>query len=251
MDVRNVVEGFGERVSPDELRGGRRPDHFARYLFAAHLVSGRSVADLCCGIGYGSNLLHAAGARRVKGIDLDPQAISVAQRHYAGPEYEVASADHPLDLREFEVRICFEGIEHVTDPEQLLANMSGADLALISTPNADAHDEGFSGNPHHLREWTRKEVETMLSRHFSQVRMYFQWHHQDPLDQDWSLRSVAKAAIPVALKARFRPPVPSGPGDPDAPIARDYRVHPASYLSLLPPGLRYDKPLTWIAVCRG
>src|SRR5947209_20359236 len=106
MDVRNVVGGFGERISPDEITSGQRPDHLARYLFAAHFASGRSVADLCCGVGYGSNLLVAAGARRVRGIDADAEAIRVAQEHYKDPEFTVARADQPLDLRDFEVRVC-------------------------------------------------------------------------------------------------------------------------------------------------
>jgi hypothetical protein len=32
IDVRNVVGGFGERISLDELTTGRRADHFARHL---------------------------------------------------------------------------------------------------------------------------------------------------------------------------------------------------------------------------
>src|SRR5947209_8021240 len=107
MDVRNVVGGFGERISPDEITSGQRADHLARYLFAAHFAAGHSVADLCCGIGYGSNLLLAAGATRVRGVDIDRAAIRVAEHHYPGPEFVVAPADEPLDLDEFEVRVCF------------------------------------------------------------------------------------------------------------------------------------------------
>jgi SAM-dependent methyltransferase len=253
----NYVEGFGERVTPVGLTSGRYPDHFARYLFAAHFVAGCSVADLCCGVGYGSNLLLAAGAVRVKGFDLDGEAISTAKSRYAGPDFCVAAADRPLDLREFDVRVCFEGIEHVTDPDNLLANMRGADLAFISSPNASFYEGGFSGNPHHLREWTRTEFEAMLARHFSEVRMYFQWHSRDPLDQDWNIRAAAKALLPVSLKARMRPPPAE---DPNAAKQRhvpkdyrraSYRVHPATYLSVLPPGLRYATPTDWLAVCRG
>jgi SAM-dependent methyltransferase len=254
-NVENVVERFTERVSPEGLASGRYPDHFARYLFAAQFVAGRTVADLCCGVGYGSNLLLAAGAVRVQGIDLDADAISTAKRHYVGPEFAVGSVDKPLDLHDFDVRVCFEGIEHVGDPDQLLANMRGAAVALVSSPNADASEGGFSGNPHHRREWTRSGFEAMLSRHFSEVRMYFQWHWPDPFDQNWNLRAAVKAIAPIGLKARLRPPPAASAGTGEGEIPNNYRgdayrVYPASYLSVLPPGLRYGTPSDWLAVCR-
>jgi 2-polyprenyl-3-methyl-5-hydroxy-6-metoxy-1,4-benzoquinol methylase len=250
MDVRNVIDGFGERISPDEVRRGLRPDHIARYLFAAHFVSGRSVVDLCCGVGYGANLLFAAGASDVTAIDIDPEAIRVARTHYSGPEFRVARADQPLGISDCDVSVCFEAIEHVDQPEQLIANLRAARVALVSTPNAGAHEIGFSGNPHHVAEWTRGEFEMMLARHFQDVRMYFQWHHPDPLDQDWNLRTFAKAITPVGLKARLRPPPPSQASADSAPNPREYRVFPASYLSVLPPGFRYGTPVDWLAVCR-
>jgi SAM-dependent methyltransferase len=255
----NVIQGIGERITPAAVTSGGYRDHLARYLFAAHFVAGRSVADLCCGNGYGSNLLLAAGAVRVKGIDIAADAISAARRHYVGPEFEVGAADQPVDLREFDVAVCFEGIEHVTDPDQLLANMAGADLALVSTPNADFFPGGFSGNPHHLREWTRSQFEEVLSRHFSEVRMYFQWHYPDPLDLDRNIPTMVKAVVPVSLKARLRSlrVFKSKRPDPEAtalPQMGDYRANfrvlraSSLFVPRLLPG--YRKPLHWIAVCR-
>jgi SAM-dependent methyltransferase len=255
----NVTHGIGERINPAAVSSGGYRDHLARYLFAAHFVAGRSVADLCCGVGYGSNLLLDAGAVRVKGVDIAADAIAVAKQHYAGPEFELGAADQPLDLREFDVAVCLEGIEHVADPDQLLANMAGADLAVVSSPNAEFFMGGFSGNPHHRREWTRNEFQAVLSRHFSDVRMYFQWHHADPLDLDRNLLAAIKAVLPVPLKARLRslrasrsdrrePPRLPQMGDDRV----NYRVHRASALAVgrVLPGLRYGKPADWVAVCR-
>lgn len=255
----NVTRGSGERLKPAAISSGGYRDHLARYLFAAHFVAGRSVADLCCGNGYGSNLLLAAGAVRVRGIDIAADAIEVARAHYSGPEFELGAVDRPLDLGEFDVAVCFEGIEHVDDPDRLLANMRSAGLALVSSPNAEFFPGGFSGNPHHLREWTRGEFEAALSRHFSEVRMYFQWHYPDPLDLDRSMHTIAKAVLPVALKRRLRSPRAPGPvGAGAAPLAQtgddraNYRVHRTTSLLLtrLLPGLRYGKPADWVAVCR-
>jgi SAM-dependent methyltransferase len=257
----NVTDGIGERIRPSAVTSGGYRDHLGRYLFAGHFVAGRSVVDLCCGSGYGSNLLLAAGAVRVRGVDIAADAITAAKRHYVGPEFVVGGVDQPLDLRDFDVAVCFEGIEHVSDPEQLLVNMRGADVALVSSPNADFSPGGFSGNPHHLREWSGRDLEALLRRHFSDVRMYFQWHHPDPLDlPDRSIRTMVKAVAPVRLKVRVGSllgidhsrqseahPLPQM-GD----YLVNYRVHRATFLSRphLLPGLRYGKPAHWIAVCQ-
>lgn len=255
----NVTDGIGERLKPAAVTSGGYRDHLARYLFAAHFVAGRSVVDLCCGNGYGSNLLLAAGAVRVRGIDVAENAIAAARRHYPAPEFEVAAADGPLDLGGYDVSVCFEGIEHVADPDRLLANMAGTGLALVSSPNADFFPGGFSGNPHHRREWTRDEFQAVLSRHFSEVRMYFQWHYPDPLDLDRRLPTIAKALVPVSLKRRLRSlrePARAGADTAVLPQMGDdranYRVHRTTQLAIarLLPGLRYGQPADWVAVCR-
>lgn len=252
----NLTEGIGERITPAAVTSGGYRDHLGRYLFAAHYVAGRSVVDLCCGNGYGANLLLAAGATRVRGVDIAADAVASAREHYPGPEFEVGPVDEPMDLAAFDVAVCFEGIEHVTDTDRLLANMRQADVALISSPNADFFPGGFSGNPHHRREWTRTEFEAALAPHFSEVRMYFQWHYPDPLDIDRRPATLAKAAVPVSWKRRLSRAPAGEAGEPALPQAGDdranYRVHRATSLALLRalPGLRYGEPADWIAVCR-
>jgi SAM-dependent methyltransferase len=250
MDARRLVDGFAERASATDLRSGLAPDHYARYLFAAQFVSGSAVADLCCGIGYGSNLLLAAGATGVVGIDRDPEAIATARQQYPGPDFRLSRADQSLDLSAFPMRVCLEGIEHVQEPEVLLQNMEGAEIVIVSSPNAELFAGGFSGNPHHVQEWSRAEFEAMLLRHFTTVQLHFQWFYPDPLDQEWGWRAAARAAIPVSLKSRLRSSVPVNGEETNKGLPADHRVYPASYLSVLPPGLRYGKPHTWLAVCK-
>jgi SAM-dependent methyltransferase len=258
----NVTAGIGERIKPAAITSGGYRDHLGRYLFAGHFVAGRSVVDLCCGNGYGSNLLMAAGAVRVTGIDISDDAIAEAERNYPGPEFEVGAVDQPLDLPHVDVAVCFEGIEHVSDPDQLLVNMRQADLALLSSPNAGFSPGGFSGNPHHVREWTGPDFARLLSRYFSDVRMYFQWHHPDPLDvADHKFFTMVKAVVPVRLKARVGSRLGIEPRSPQPPMHAlpqtgddrvNYRVYRATFLSHphLLPGLRYGDPAHWVAVCR-
>jgi SAM-dependent methyltransferase len=204
---------------------------------------------LCCGTGYGTNLLLAADGIEAIGFDIGGDVIAAAQRRFPGPQFAVADVTSPLDLHCFDLRVCFEGIEHVADPEALLRNMSGA-LSIISTPNSDG--ESPSLNPHHLREFTLDEFRALLEPHFTSIRIYFQWGCTDPLDQAWSLRNALKAFVPMSIKRRLDPtPTTAGRGSaPTRVDALDFRPLPINYLSLFPPGLRWCTPDIWIAVCQ-
>jgi 2-polyprenyl-3-methyl-5-hydroxy-6-metoxy-1,4-benzoquinol methylase len=93
-------------------------EHRHRYEFAAALCRDRAVLDLCCGSGYGSEIL-AATAREVAGVDNDVATIDMAQATVgarAGVSFEVADAVAYLRRCErgrFEVIVCFEGLEHL------------------------------------------------------------------------------------------------------------------------------------------
>jgi SAM-dependent methyltransferase len=232
MDVRNAVDGWEERVAPEDLAGPNGAHHLARYLFAAHFGAGRSVADLCCGTGYGTNLLLASGATRALGIDASPEAVKRATESFSGPEYSVGNVTEPLGLQA-DMRVCFEGIEHVGDPAGLVDNLR-RDLppngvAIISTPNGE---RGHSGNPHHVKEFTRAELRDLLSPHFPEIGIYFQWWYPDPFDLPWRFRSLAKAVVPVKIKSLFRRPqsnvsAPAGDGPVEAISFRPLPEDPA------------------------
>src|SRR4051794_30391155 len=124
-DLRNVVDGIAERVVAEDLAATHfGAEHLARYLFAAHWAPGQNVVDLCCGVGYGTNLLLASGARRALGVDINEPAIDHATQSYQACEFILADVMQPLDLAPFSVRVCYEGIEHVTDPQALLRTLA-------------------------------------------------------------------------------------------------------------------------------
>lgn len=260
-DLRNSTPaGIPERILPEDL--SLAPDHLARYAFAAHWVPAQRVADVCCGIGYGSNLLAAAGASKIYGFDLSEAAVEAANKRYACPEVEFHCVDAAgtIVFPQVDLAICFEGIEHVTDPRALLQNMQSAltdsGIAIISTPNGEFYPGGHSGNPFHLREYTLREFSDLLGERFRDVKMYFQWFYNDPYDFQWNPVSALRALVPVSLKhairSRFRrsaPPAAAQRGTLPAGSAARYRPLPLTYLSL--PGLRFSQPAVWVAVCKG
>jgi hypothetical protein len=154
--------------------------------------------------------------------------------------------------------VCLEAIEHVEDPDALLtlihSKLARDGILIISTPSGERSPRGHSGNPHHHREFTLDEFRTALGRHFSDIRMFFQWPAGDPYDTQWSARQLARALVPVRVKSRLRRGNPLGRASFGPPPlgktdAFRYRPLPIAYLKTLP-GLRYETPNIWLAVCR-
>jgi SAM-dependent methyltransferase len=179
-----MLEVTGERLLPEQQRGELvHAEHFARYRFAAKLVSGKRVLDAASGEGYGTAMLAAAGAAGATGVELDGAAVSHAAEKY-GLEYvkgDVCSL--PFGDASFDVVASFETIEHVADPAQAIAEfkrvLGPGGLLVISTPNKR---EFLVGNEFHTREFDPAEFSTLLGEHFSDVRFAYQ--------QNWLLSAI-------------------------------------------------------------
>lgn len=168
-----------ERIVPDETEPGIVALHRKRYEFALPFCTGKDVLDAGCGVGYGSAVL-AAHARRVVGVDLDPEAISYARRRYAGANIEFHRDDLlQLNLPDssFDAVCSFETIEHLDDRERYLREMRRVlrpgGTYLVSTPRA-TETTTAPANPHHLIELSRGDFEALLRRHFADVELYGQ-----------------------------------------------------------------------------
>ena len=129
-------------------------EHRHRYEFASRLIAGRRVLDLCCGSGYGTRIL-AATAASVHGVDRDEPTIELARRELAEQATNVSfQACEALaflverGLREFDAVVCFEGLEHLAELEQVLGHLrrhaERGGIVIASLPNdklSDIHNE--------------------------------------------------------------------------------------------------------------
>ena len=170
---------FVERLaSIDDL--SEHGDHLARYRFSVQFVQGARVLDLCCGIGYGSFLMAAAGAKEVRGLDVSEDALNAAKGQPLLPNLRFDYGDVCATLPEpgtWDFVNCFEGVEHVPDPAKLLENIYAAlkpgGLAVVSTPNADAYG-GHSGNPFHISEMSEAQYRAYIGKYPWKVQWYAQ-----------------------------------------------------------------------------
>lgn len=140
-----------------------RRDHTERYRFAAERIpKGSKVLDLACGCGYGSWILHEAGME-VTGADIEPEAISYAEKNYPGPAYACKRAEELSGT--YDALVTFETIEHIPDPGSVLKAVQ-APLVIASVPNEERYPfskETFAGDKYpHLRHYTPDEFEELL-----------------------------------------------------------------------------------------
>lgn len=168
-------------IRPETIR-----HHMNRYNLAAEQVGLGSIAvDVCCGTGYGTDMLRRAGAKEAVGVDLSEAAIEVARTTYPGCDFVNEDANVFLRSRVTSVEgrpdtiTFFEAIEHLprTIGRQILdsAQIGLADKGnfFMSTPR----DIRADVNPDHITQWEFKELESELGKRFNSVEMF---------GQDWA-----------------------------------------------------------------
>jgi 2-polyprenyl-3-methyl-5-hydroxy-6-metoxy-1,4-benzoquinol methylase len=160
----------GEQVIPDQMRETwvlrtTLADHLRRYRLAQRYVVGRRVLDAACGVGYGSAMLHQAGAPLVVGVDHKFEALRYAHDHYGRPGVRFVQAN--LDRFEwpggtFEAVVSLETIEHLRDPQGFIQRvwerLPPGGVFAVSTPIVSTMAEEHW----HLHEWNEREVRAMV-----------------------------------------------------------------------------------------
>lgn len=209
-----------ERLDPDRDCGSENYRlHVARYEFAKQYVHNKNVLDVACGLGYGTALLYASGARTVLGIDLDSESVCQARRLYAEPgvQFEVGNAEDLSAYNGFDTVVSFETIEHLQRPELFLKEIARVLVPngtfIVSTPTRQQGTiEDKPRNPFHVREWSLEEFRELLSTEFSSVEIRCQYSFEKwwfPFSRTLQ-RFVFRAFLPKTLQEIERFPVQSG-----------------------------------------
>lgn len=162
----------GERVTTPE--GGFNPTfrrHVAAYRLCAPLLP-PDVRVLDLGAGAGHSFTELA-PRETVGVDIDADAL-------AGQDRETLVADMrclPLGDDCFSAVLAVQSLEHVPDPERVLAEvrrvLSPGGVAIFVTPNRYTFarpDEIV--DPYHYVEFAPEELRALCSRTFADVAMH-------------------------------------------------------------------------------
>jgi len=155
----------------------RSDAHVVRYQLAATLVRpGDTVLDAACGLGYGSHVLASLSpAARIIGIDLSDWAVEFARRNYSSDRVDFCCGSLPEALNSMpnasvDFVVSLETLEHVTDPQALLAAfervLKPGGRIFVSVPNDWSDETGEDPNPHHLQVYDWARVREELAAHF-------------------------------------------------------------------------------------
>ena len=127
-----------------------------------------SVIDLGCGSAY--KLLHYLGDYETTGIEVG-ETLRWLKKNHPQRKWLSFEATNPSTLH-CDLLICSDVIEHVKNPDELLAFIHAINCKeiIISTPEREAvagkNDYGPPENPSHFREWNTREFKKYISTRF-------------------------------------------------------------------------------------
>lgn len=144
--------------------------HSACYACCTRFLDAGTVLDLGCGTGHAHDLLSP---RRVVGLDRDRASLEGRDGLRVVGDMRAL----PFAARSFPSVLCIHAIEHVPDPERLLAEsvrvLAPGGSAIFVTPNRLTFalpDEII--DPYHYREYDPEELKELCSYHFRHVEMF-------------------------------------------------------------------------------
>ncbi|MGZ3924122.1 MAG: class I SAM-dependent methyltransferase [Flavisolibacter sp.] len=185
-----MLQNTFERIVPDQMLHnevtGRETLflHLERYHYAAKYLVPGTVADIACGVGYGSYLLiteYGEYISKIISVDIDSVSIEYARKKYPHSKIEFVVSDaeqlnSPVPLNNI---ISLETIEHLPHPQKFIEYMAkqllpgGRFIASVPiTPSMDAncyhlHDFNINTFKNMFLETGLKEVNS-----FIQVQRY-------------------------------------------------------------------------------
>lgn len=195
------------RFHPDDpaIREETKRHHLNRYNLAVGQLRrmGELAVDLCCGTGYGTEILARAGATAV-GVDLSEEAIAYARATNPTATYEQGYVQDFLrgGKRNPKLVTFFEAIEHIPRPDghdvldAVQESLARNGKFLVSTPRDIRSDV----NPDHITQWEYDELGEALHSRFGHVAL---------LGQDWATgefttENQANASFYVAIASKPR-----------------------------------------------
>ncbi len=168
----------GERSVPGATPYRVFHEHAWKYAFAAGLVRGRAVVDVGCASGLGIELFARSGAARCLGIEVSREPLVYGRAALGPGEFLLVQGDGrwlPVADRSVDLVVALEVVEHVPDPERMIAEavrvLGDSGVLVCSTPNVEV---SRNRNPFHVREFTPGEFAELLRGFFSQVDLYAQ-----------------------------------------------------------------------------
>lgn len=109
-----------------------------RYEFAIKcLGKNKEIADIGCGMGYGSYMLRKAG-NYVVGFDKSEEAIDYANENYKGV-YTIMDIEE-TKIYGFDIGVCLECLCHLKSPQKFIDNLEVKELVISAAIDPKKND---------------------------------------------------------------------------------------------------------------
>lgn len=168
--IERIIYNEGERLIPgvthhrkEHVRHRSSYEFFCRVIEADRARSAVStgappltIIDLGCGVGHGSRRLARIPGVRVTGVDISPECIEYARRHYAGPGVTYRREDlvsFMPRMPEYDYVVSRGVFEHIPGGVELAASGKWGRRLMFDVP----YDEPPGPNPHHVLTGIREE----------------------------------------------------------------------------------------------
>jgi SAM-dependent methyltransferase len=150
-------------------------DHVSRYQYVKSRITSRlNILDIACGTGYAATILGPDFASYT-GVDILQSNIDFALENYGSSNVHYECSDL-LEYKKngFDVCVCFETIEHISDYKKALSSLHSflkpGGYLYISSPNREVTNPGKSihdkpGNRYHTQEFLISELASLLEEH--------------------------------------------------------------------------------------
>ncbi|MCK8141927.1 class I SAM-dependent methyltransferase [Flavobacterium sp. I-SCBP12n] len=158
-------------------------EHLHRYAVALEYIKDKTILDIACGEGYGSNLMSNE-AKYVFGVDIDAETINKACKKYIKNNLKYLSgstSNIPVQSNSIDVVISYETLEHHDEHEQMMLEIQRVlkpnGILIISTPDKHYYSDvrNFK-NSFHVKELYKNEFLDLISKYFKFAQLLNQAH---------------------------------------------------------------------------
>ena len=178
---------FSEYFTPQRMK---HYEVVAEYLLDNLGLKSMSLIDFGCGCGQLiSILVNRSMLARLVGLDYATSAIGIAQRSNPYSTFIRGDIlDNGLPSESYDLALCIEVLEHITDYPKALAEMfrvlKPGGSFVLTVPNAVLD----YGAPYHVNFWTQGEIVLLLAGYGEIV------HHEMIMDDNSTLVHVRKVS---------------------------------------------------------